>query len=752
MSGLMELFAFDSLQSQAALREFLWIALKGTAVLAAAFAAALLLRRSSASLRHLAWAASFAILLALPAWALLLPAWELELGLSKNWHLQAPTNSRQVQENLSGTSVSASLPSSEPAFNAFPAWTAPGSYPASGLSLSGLFNRPDALLALWLLVASALLLRWAAGYAALRRTIARSRQVRDPDWHSLMSRLSARLGLERPVELRFGASRQMPLTWGIRRPGVLLPAEALDWEEGKKEIVLLHELAHVRRRDVLIQHLTALASALYWFNPLVWAASRQLQQEREGACDDLVLRLGTRPSEYARHLLNLARRMRSPGWSPVLAMARRSQLEGRLLAILDPKRIRAGASPQTLIGVTLLVTLMAAPLAALSPAFRTEPELQSASSASQSSRTVERSESTRSSTSREGSRSGSISESNDGRRLEIRMEGVRISTGYSLTGIDPGGYFEITQRGSEGRRRLEIEPASSGGLRQSFFVNGEKSESKAEAEELLQEALQTLRRIDHDRERVHQELESVHEAQAQAREEMERGRLEMQHAMREAERAVAQAQRENRVHMEEARRQLEEALRETKASSEVDMRRLQEELQRSREEMERALQETQQMREREMARMQDEMRHMQEELQAQRERLRDELAQEMRHFQEERERLHDVRQELHDSIRETVLQTLGATDLRNDSQAWSRLRDQAGALASEILSESSSIEVEDRTIRFSSSSSVLSDRIRRFLDRTLPGGLSGLYQELRDQLQDAIDRLSTELSDFTVER
>ena len=114
------------------------------------------------------------------------------------------------------------------------------------------------------------------------------------------------------------------------------------------------------------------------------------------------------------------------------------------------------------------------------------------------------------------------------------MEGVRISTDYSLTGIDPGGYFEITQRGSEGRRRLEIEPASSGGLRQSFFVNGQKSESKAEAEELLQEALQTLRRIDHDRERVHQELESVHEAQAQAREEMERGRLEMQHAMRDA--------------------------------------------------------------------------------------------------------------------------------------------------------------------------------------------------------------------------
>ncbi len=748
MTSLMDLLAFESLQSQSALSEFLWVALKGAAVLAAAFAASLLLRRSSASLRHLAWAASFAILLALPAWSLLLPAWEMDLGLSADWRPQAPAYGQATQQRSVGTSPSTSQPSGNPALNAFSAPTIPGSYPVSSWSFSGLFSRPHALLALWLLVASALVLRWVAGYAALRRAIARSRELRDPGWQALMRRLSRRLGLTREPALRLGHSRQMPLTWGIRRPGILLPAEALDWADDQKEIVLLHELAHVRRRDVLIQHLTALVSAFYWFNPLVWAASRQLRREREGACDDLVLSLGTRPSEYARHLLNLARRMHSPGKAPALAMARRSQLEGRLLAILDPQRIRAGASPRALIGATLLVTLMAAPLAALSPTLSAPSELQSASSASQGSQAVAQSDSTRSSAGSEGSRSGNISQSNKDTRLNIHMEGVRINSDYELTGIDPGGYFEIVRRGPEGRRRLEIEPNAAGGLTRSLFVNGRKSDSAAQAEELLEEALQTLRRLDHDRERVHWEMEGVRVAQAQAREEMERSRLEMRQAMREAEDAVAQAQQENRRHLEEAQRELEKALRQTRAMGEQEMRRIQEELERSRAEVKHALQETQELRERDMARLQDEMRRLQE----QNARLRDELAQELHHLEQERERLHEVRQQLRDSIREKVLQELSQTDLRDASQAWLRITEQAGDLAAEILSERFSLQVEDSSIRFRSRSSKLSGQIRDFLDRTLRGGLSGLDQGLRDQLEEAIDRLSTDLSDFTLQR
>ena len=135
-----------------------------------------------------------------------------------------------------------------------------------------------------------------------------------------------------------GDEDAMPMAWGLMRARVLLPAEAEDWPLDRQRVVLLHELAHVKRRDCVTQMLAHLACATYWFNPFVWLAAQRLRAERERACDDLVLAAGTRGSDYADHLLDIARSLRSgawPTWSAV-TMAHRSQLEGRLMAILDP--------------------------------------------------------------------------------------------------------------------------------------------------------------------------------------------------------------------------------------------------------------------------------------------------------------------------------------------------------------------------------------------------------------------------------
>src|SRR4029079_9712727 len=98
----------------------------------------------------------------------------------------------------------------------------------------------------------------------------------------------------------------MPSTWGIFNPTVLLPGDADTWDEERRRVVLLHELAHVRRKDSLMQIIAQVCCAVYWFHPAVWYTSRKLQSERELACDEHVLALGMNACDYAAHLLEIA--------------------------------------------------------------------------------------------------------------------------------------------------------------------------------------------------------------------------------------------------------------------------------------------------------------------------------------------------------------------------------------------------------------------------------------------------------------
>jgi hypothetical protein len=110
-----------------------------------------------------------------------------------------------------------------------------------------------------------------------------------------------------------------------------------------------------------------LALILHWWNPLAWTAWRAFLAERERAADDLVLRTDTCASDYARHLLEIARVMQSGpalGWAAV-AMARRSQLEGRLLAILDSRTNRKPAGRSSALAAALVPIALIAPLAAI---------------------------------------------------------------------------------------------------------------------------------------------------------------------------------------------------------------------------------------------------------------------------------------------------------------------------------------------------------------------------------------------------
>jgi hypothetical protein len=183
-------------------------------------------------------------------------------------------------------------------------------------------------------------------------------------------------GLEAPtggagarVRLAHSSVVGTPLTWGWIRPIVLLPSRSAAWPIERRRAAILHELAHVERGDYVAQLVATLACAVWWFHPLAWWAAGRLRSESEHACDDRVLATGTPAPAYATDLLAVAQGARGPGGSRLVAigMARRTHLEGRLLAVLDEKRQRGAVGPRAGVATLALTLLMLVPFAGLEP-------------------------------------------------------------------------------------------------------------------------------------------------------------------------------------------------------------------------------------------------------------------------------------------------------------------------------------------------------------------------------------------------
>ncbi len=389
----------------------LWIstlteaAVRTTALLGVAATVAFLLRRRAAATRHFVWALALGGALVLPLVGAVLPRVPVPVPTAIADALPAPaantalparvaaspaplaTVSRTAPDpfaapdggDVARTRVStadglpevgeraAAAPAVSGGTTAGPASSAPEPFPAAQAPGAAVAWQPT-LLALWgfgALVFGA----WAlVGVRSTRRLAREATAVTSTEWLDTLRAALEGLSIRRPVRLLQSGGAVMPMTWGWRRPVILVPAAASGWSPERRAVVLRHELAHVKRGDVLTRLLARWTCAVYWFNPLVWFAAYRLRVECERACDDEVLRLGTRASDYANHLLDIAREYHAPRLraSAAVAMARRSQLEGRMLAILDPKVRRAAGRSTAILAATVL-TGAALAVSALTP-------------------------------------------------------------------------------------------------------------------------------------------------------------------------------------------------------------------------------------------------------------------------------------------------------------------------------------------------------------------------------------------------
>ena len=219
---------------------------------------------------------------------------------------------------------------------------------------------------LWMAGAALFLARRGGGWIAARRMLNRGVVAADGRGRALVLRLGDRIGLRRAVTMVESALVDAPAVIGWLRPVILVPAGwLLSLPAEQAEAVLLHELAHIRRHDYLVNLLQSLVEDLLFYHPAVWWVGRVMRRERENCCDDAVLALGADPRGYALTLAALAGLSAA---SPAVASTGGSLAQRIRRLLLPPAGPRASAAP-----LLLALVLICAGAAAL-PAFQTQKE------------------------------------------------------------------------------------------------------------------------------------------------------------------------------------------------------------------------------------------------------------------------------------------------------------------------------------------------------------------------------------------
>ena len=358
------------------------LAIRLTALMILGGLVALAARKSTYAVRHVVVAATLACAIALPAMMLAVPQWRV--GVLPAAPATAPLYSRislpSARPTVSSTraayvpvrpvlvttyaegantsqSISASTTTLQSSVAPAASAVAPAPFAPSATQIA---------LGIWL-TGMLLGLAWIAlGRFGLARIRHRATPLASEEWRAILEAERAHAGVEQHVALLESRAVTSPVTWGVWAPVIVLPSAAHSWSLDRKRVVVMHEMAHIARRDSATQLAATLASIVYWVHPLVILAARRLRAECERACDERVLELGTPATDYAAHLLDVAKYARSFGAASIVsvAMARPSQLEGRLIAVLrsSPNRGRASARSRaaaSLFAATMLIAISA---------------------------------------------------------------------------------------------------------------------------------------------------------------------------------------------------------------------------------------------------------------------------------------------------------------------------------------------------------------------------------------------------------
>ena len=455
------------------------------------------MRRRAAATRHLVWLVAIAGAALLPALGAIVPTWKMPVRA-------APSS---AAPSLPRASASSTIAPNDSALSRRPFGELASATPSTPRepAIDGVL----AFVVLWGAGAMLFMSQIFFGALFLIRVRKRAALVANSDWNRALHAIAGR---DRYIPLLVSGDIDVPVTWGIVRPAIILPAEADEWSHDRRELVLRHELAHIARHDVLTQLLASVVRAVYWPNPLAWLAERSLRRECEQASDDAVLAAGVRPTRYAEELLAIVSELRArPTTSLAPALASRPSLETRLHALLDARlrRRRATRLDAALTGIAVLA--LAVPLAAMKPAERARAAGVTKASlpapipmrrslgrlAAAPLCAIDGGSSHLNSTQeQQGIKTWDVHWSGRDCAVDLRAHGdIRFNDDLTdITSISRDGFFDLSVREGEVLTRLVVTPAGQGELDRRYTVDGAERSWDARAREWFADFLLELDR------------------------------------------------------------------------------------------------------------------------------------------------------------------------------------------------------------------------------------------------------------------
>lgn len=367
------------------LRTMIWCVVISTAVLVIAFLADRLCARRVLTADAI-WRAALAFLLFVPA-ALLVVPHELAATLASFIHFDSATSSRAVSEGAYQAPFVKGPSSSFAAPETFPFSSSPHSSAATvDLPI------PPGRLGVGILLASIaaagsglLLLRLLASRKHCRALIRNSLLCREAVWLQSLERCCTKLDIRRPIALRHSNLISSPLTLGYLHPVILLP-KVVEETAGRemREAILTHETTHVARGDYLIHLGWSVCKCLYWWNPLIWLATRRVAMLREIVCDGFCVTVLNNREGYIQALLEIGKRIvNSRNSAIVVTMAGTTDLAARLRGI-ESHHVQSHLARRSIRRGFSLVAVLCVMIVGIATAAQQSPSAQAASASAKS--------------------------------------------------------------------------------------------------------------------------------------------------------------------------------------------------------------------------------------------------------------------------------------------------------------------------------------------------------------------------------